>query len=46
MEIFLSIVIVHTAGTAKEFGWENDVSPPPRHRHYPNSGKVIRAMKL
>ena len=34
MVIFPYIVIAHTAGIAKGFGWGNDLSPHLRHWHY------------
>ena len=46
MVIFLCIVIAHTAGIAKGFGWENDLSPPPRYRCCQSSRKQLWRMIL
>jgi len=44
--ISLSIAIVHIAGIAKGFGWENDLSLPLRYRHYQSSSKEQQVMIL
>ena len=44
MVIFLCIVIVHTAGIAKGFGWENDLFPLHRYRYCLSSRKELRMM--